>query len=195
MNKNQRDTHKYDRACMGLKLGGYLKHIKTWCALQLTKTWKIANFPIYSIANSWNERILRGFFYSRIGGVWHWVPHPKNPIVNHVDPHGFDQASDFLEGSAGKRPWKAWFRQLWKWGNHDLSRNGHSTSLNTIIEHLWKWGNTSLKIKLWGKGWKASFLKHLETIYQTKPQFFWFIDTCEHCPKPRDKRKQIPKHI
>ena len=123
------------------------------------------------------------------------IGYPKNPIVNHVDPHGFDQASDFLEGSAGKRPWKAWFRQLWKWGNHDLSRNGHSTSLNTIIEHLWKWGNTSLKIKLWGKGWKASFLKHLETIYQTKPQFFWFIDTCEHCPKPRDKRKQIPKHI
>ena len=143
------------------------------------KTWKIENLPIYSIAKSWNERILRWFFL--IPGLEvYGVPmvRPGKRLLGRLGR----QAS--LKGlvSAAKR------------GNHYLNRNGHWTSLNTIIEHLWKWGNTSLNITLWGKGWKTSFLKHLETIYQTKPQFFWFIDTCEHCPKPREKRKQIPKH-
>lgn len=114
MNKDQRDTNKYDRACMRLKLGGYLKHIKTCCALQLKKHGK--------------SKTCQSIRLPSLGMNGYFVDFFKFPDWRFMVYPWFDQASDFLEGSAGKRPWKAWFRQR---------KGGIITSIEMAIEHHW----------------------------------------------------------
>ena len=70
MNKDQRDTNKYDRACMRLKLGGYLKHIKTCCALQLKKHGKSKTCQSIRLPSLGMNGYFVDFFNSRIGGLW-----------------------------------------------------------------------------------------------------------------------------
>lgn len=112
---------------MGLKLGGYLKHIKTCCALQLKKHGKLNKFP-----NLFDCHLLEWtdtswiFFNSRIGGLWHrWSPW-KTIVDPHEKPTRQATSWKARQASVPERP-----------GFGSSENGGIITSIEMAIEHHW----------------------------------------------------------